>query len=79
MRVSHDMTTTIDAEKLHRQRVDEAIKEARTRAAILENMALDYNNDAFIRDSCQRKAETLRTLYREIERLRGVIGGGRNV
>lgn len=66
---------TFDAERLHRQHVDEAIKEARARAELLDHMRLDYN-DAFVRDSCKRKAETLRTLCNEIERLRGLIGGG---
>lgn len=78
MRVSHNMTTTIDAEKLHRQHVDEAIREARARANTLDGMYTEYSDD-FMRDSCRRKAETLRTLCDEVERLRLLIGGGRNV
>lgn len=77
MEVSHDMTTTIDAEKLHRQHVDEAIRDARMRADILDRMCTDYS-DKFMRESCLQKADTLRTLCNDVERLRGLIGGGRN-
>lgn len=78
MRESHNMTTTIDAEKMHRQHVDEAIREARMRADMLDRMYTEYS-DKFMRDSCANKADVLRTLCNEIERLRLLIGGGRNV
>lgn len=78
MRESHSMMTTIDAEKLHRQRIDEAIRDARMRADILDRMCTEHS-DKFMRNSCASKADTLRTLCNEVERLRMLIGGGRNV
>lgn len=78
MRASRDGSTlTISADKLHKRYVDEAVKDARARANLLDRMAAEHNDD-FMRESCMRKAETLRILCDEVERLQKLTGGNSN-